>query len=65
MEELEYLQEQPTRTTLKLLANEEFQKDAGFFESDSEDEEENMVTEDAVSKKRKASKKIKSPKYVY
>lgn len=64
MEGIEYLQEHHARTTMNLLANEEFQEESGGYESESEDDVENVVTED-VSKKRKSSKNTKSPKYVY
>lgn len=49
---------------MNLLANEEFQEESGGYESETEDDVENVVTED-VSKKRKSSKNTKSPKYVY
>ncbi|CAH8382933.1 unnamed protein product [Eruca vesicaria subsp. sativa] len=46
-----------------LLANEEFQKETGGYESESEEDEfEEIVVEKKISKKRKASSKSASPK---
>ena len=59
---------------VKLLANEEFDKETGGYESESEEDEPDQPEEtvqvetasagNAGSKKRKASRKLKSPKYV-
>ena len=56
---------------VKLLAYEEFNKEGGGYESESEEDEPEETAEveiapagNAGSKKRKASRKIKSPKYV-
>lgn len=68
LEEIEFVEKQPVQTGLKLLANEEFEKEAGGYESESEEDEhgqshgslneEDMSNNNVVSKKRKASKKL-------
>ncbi|KAF8015607.1 hypothetical protein BT93_H1200 [Corymbia citriodora subsp. variegata] len=68
LEEIEFVEKQPLQTGLKLLANEEFEKESGGYESESEDDEcghshgslnkEDTSNNNAVSKKRKASKKL-------
>lgn len=73
MEALEIADKQPANKHLQLVAKEEFIKETGGYESESEEEEDededkpssgNNTAENADSKKRKASRKLKSPKYV-
>lgn len=66
---------QPVSTKLQLLAKDEFIKETGGHESEPKEDEdkdeppananyvENAANENADSKKRKASEKLKSPKY--
>lgn len=71
MKALEIADKQPVETTFRLL---DFIKETGGYESESkEDEDEpssdnnnvkNVANEEADSKKRKASRKLKSLKYV-
>ncbi|KAK9276142.1 hypothetical protein L1049_005673 [Liquidambar formosana] len=68
----EIVEKQPVVTGVKLLANEEFDKEIGGYQSEPEDDEEdqsedtlpveNTLGENAVSKKRKASRKLQSSK---
>ncbi|XP_030475021.2 coilin isoform X2 [Syzygium oleosum] len=67
LEEIEFVEKQPVHTGLKLIANEEFEKETGGYESESEEDacgqsHGSLNEEDAsnsnVSKKRKASKKL-------
>lgn len=63
------VEKQPVITFVPLLANEEFEKEIGGYQSEPEEEEDTLLEENpsggnAVSKKRKASKKLQSPKYV-
>lgn len=53
----EGLEKQPVLKGVKLLANEEFEKECGEYADD--------VQEYTVSKKRKASEKLLSSKYVW
>ncbi|KAM7464679.1 hypothetical protein LguiA_032800 [Lonicera macranthoides] len=72
VEELEFMEKQPVHTGLPLLANKEFEKEAGGYKSDTEEDEEDQPKDtsavqnpsgsNAVSKKRKQSKKLQSPK---
>lgn len=74
LEEIEFVEKQPVHTGLKLIANEEFEKETGGYESESEEDacgqshgslnEEDASNSNAVSKKRKASKKLVGSKYV-
>jgi len=74
VEELELVGKQPVHTGLPLLAIKEFEKEACGYKSDTEEDEEdqpedispvqNPLGSNAVSKKRKQSKKLQSPKYV-
>ncbi|XP_034690333.1 coilin isoform X1 [Vitis riparia] len=66
------VENQHTHRGVKLLANEEFDKETGGYESESEEDEPDQPEEtvqvetasagNAGSKKRKASRKLKSPK---
>lgn len=65
------VEKQPLPSAVRLLANEEFDKETGGYQSEiDEDEDEaeepvqNAQGGDVVSKKRKASSKIDSSKYV-
>lgn len=74
VEEIDIEENQPIHTGLPLLANEEFEKETGGYQSEAEEDEEehpeeimpveNSSDAKAASKKRKASKKLKSSKYV-
>lgn len=55
--EKENVEKQPVLKGVKLLANEEFEKECGEYADD--------VQEYTVSKKRKASEKLLSSKYVW
>lgn len=63
-------EKQHVLTDVPLLANEEFEKETGGYQSEPEEDEDNQsedelhVENSPVSKKRKASKKLQSPKYV-
>ncbi|GMP57831.1 hypothetical protein CsSME_00021741 [Camellia sinensis var. sinensis] len=74
IEEGEIVEKQPALTSVPLLANEEFENETGGYQSEPEEDEDNQ-SEDTlhvenssdrkvVSKKRKASKKLQSSKYV-
>lgn len=72
-EEPEIVEKQPLHTGVPLLANEEFEKEACGYQSESEENEEqsedtmpleNSAGVNAISKKRKASRKLHSSKYV-
>lgn len=65
-EEPEIVEKQPLHTGVPLLANEEFEKEAGGYRSESEENEEQSEDTgvNAISKKRKASRKLHSSKYV-
>lgn len=70
----EVVEKQPVQAGVKLLADEEFEKETGGYQSDAEEGEpdkleDNLPVDDSpekktVSKKRKASKKLKRSKYV-
>ncbi|XP_030545044.1 coilin isoform X1 [Rhodamnia argentea] len=72
LEEIEFVEKHPVQTGLKLLMNEEFEKETGGYESESEEDEcgqshgclneKDTSNSNAVSKKRKASKKLKGSK---
>lgn len=74
LEEIEIVENQPLLPGVNLLANGEFDKETGGYESESEEDkpeplEDVLNVEDTqkdkkVSKKRKASNKIQSSKYV-
>lgn len=63
-EEPEIVEKQPLHTGVPLLANEEFEKEAGGYQSESEKNEEQSEDTgvNAISKKRKASRKLHSSK---
>ncbi|KAF7124125.1 hypothetical protein RHSIM_Rhsim12G0039400 [Rhododendron simsii] len=67
-EEDEIEEKQPVLTNVPLLANEEFEKETGGYQSEPEEEEDNQSEDELhveispVSKKRKASKKLQSSK---
>lgn len=73
----EIVERRPLNTGIKLLANEEFEKETGGYESESEEDEPHqledpLTVEDAPetgssrrSKKRKLSNKPQSSKYVF
>lgn len=69
-EEGEIEEKQPVLTHVPLLANEVFEKVTGGYQSEPEEDEDNQsedelhVENSPVSKKRKASKKLQSSKYV-
>lgn len=69
-EEDEIEEKQPVLTNVPLLANEEFEKETGGYQSEPEEDEDNQSEDELhveispVSKKRKASKKLQSSKYV-
>lgn len=66
--------DKPIERGMKLLANEEFELETGGYESEPEEDEPDKLEDTlhlddgpdkkSVSKKRKALKKLKSPKYV-
>lgn len=70
----EAAEEQHVVAGMKLLANEEFAREVGGYESESEEDEpekledelhlDNAAEKKLVSKKRKASRKLKRSKYV-
>ncbi|XP_038704428.1 coilin-like isoform X2 [Tripterygium wilfordii] len=70
--DLEIVEKQPVATGVQLLANDEFQKETGGYESESEEDEheesvdafavESNPDEKKVAKKRKASRKLQSSK---
>ena len=72
LEELEIVEQSPVNTGVKLLANEEFNKEIGGYESEPEEDEqelkqlenqarvESTPIENMVSKKRKARDKLPS-----
>ena len=66
----EVAEEEPVNGGMKLLANEEFEKESGRYRSDSEEGEPEKLEDieetpkKTVSKKRKASKKLTRSKYV-
>lgn len=72
LEEIEIVENQPFLPGVNLLANEEFDKETGGYESESEEDElesledvlyvEDTQKDNKVSKKRKASNKIQSSK---
>lgn len=66
--------DRPINAGMKLLANEEFEKETGGYQSETEEDEPDQLEKTLhvddrpdrkkVSKKRKASKKLRSSKYV-
>ena len=74
IEEEEIVEKQPVLTDVSLLAIEEFEKETGGYQSEPDGDEANQSEEalhaenlsggNAASKKRKASKKLQSSKYV-
>ncbi|XP_021293448.1 coilin isoform X2 [Herrania umbratica] len=74
LEELEIVEQPPVNTGVKLLASEEFDKQPGGYESEPEEDEqelepleneehvESTPIQNIVSKKRKASEKLPRPK---
>lgn len=66
--EEEVVEKQPVLMDRKLLANEEFEKEIGGYQSENEDDDQptdNILEEHkSGGKKRKSSKDLRSPKYV-
>ncbi|GMP82610.1 hypothetical protein CsSME_00036838 [Camellia sinensis var. sinensis] len=72
IEQEEIVEKQPVLNCMPLLANKEFEKETGNFESEPEEDEDNVsgdtlhvdnsFGENVLSKKRKASKKLQSSK---
>ncbi|KAL7196958.1 hypothetical protein ACSBR1_036882 [Camellia fascicularis] len=72
IEQEEIVEKQPVLNGMPLLANEEFEKETGNFESEPEEDEDNVSGDtlhvdnsfggNVLSKKRKASKKLQSSK---
>ena len=75
IEEEEIVEKQPVLTDVPHLASEEFEKETGDYQSEPDEGEDNQLEAalhaeylsggNAASKKRKASKKLQSTKYVY